>query len=218
MAILAGLFLGVAAAVPVGPIGILAVTQRYRYGFRRAFSGALASAGMEILYSLAAVQAAALVNDFILKYAHVMKAVGTVVLVVVGAGILRQARTFDPAVLADGRARRELHPVLATILLYVSSPTLPPFWLTSAGLVVAHGWVERGRPSAALFALACGAGSALWYFILLWLILRTPENVKARVFRTIFLVLGILLIVLAVVNVLSIWVKFPGGLKFIRSA
>ncbi|MEN6311705.1 MAG: LysE family transporter [Acidobacteriota bacterium] len=215
MTILAGLFLGVAAAVPVGPIGILAVTQRFRYGFRRAYSGALASAGMEILYSLAAVQAAALVNDFILKYAHVMKAFGTVVLAVVAVGILRQARTFDPAVLVGGRGNGELHPVLATVLLYVSSPTLPPFWLTSAGLVVAHGWVERGRPSAVLFALACGAGSALWYFILLRLILRTPENIKARVFRTIFLVLGVLLIVLAVLNILSIWVRFPGGLKMI---
>jgi threonine/homoserine/homoserine lactone efflux protein len=218
MAILAGLFLGVAAAVPVGPIGILAVTQRYRYGFRRGYSGALASSAMEILYSLIAVQGAAFVNDFILKYSHVMKAVGTVVLVVVGAGIIRQARTFDPAVLVNGKGKKELHPVLATVLLYVSSPTLPAFWLTAAGLVVAHGLVERGRPSAVLFALACGAGSALWYFILLRLILRTPENLKARVFRTIFLVLGILLIVLAVVNGLSIWVKFPGGLKFIRSA
>jgi len=215
MALLVGLFLGVAAAAPVGPIGILAVTQRYRYGFRRAFSGALASSGMEILYSLAAIQAAAFVNGFILKYSHVMKAVGTVVLVAVGVGIIRQARTFDPAIFVSGKGRRELHPVLATVLLYVSSPTLPPFWLTSAGLVVAHGWVERGSPSAVLFALSCGAGSALWYFILLRLILRTAENLKARVFRTIFLILGILLIVLAVVNVLSIWVKFPAGLKVI---
>jgi threonine/homoserine/homoserine lactone efflux protein len=215
MAILAGLFLGIAAAVPIGPIGILAVTQRCRYGFRRGYSGAIASSTMEILYSLIAIQAAAFVNNFILKYSHVMKLAGSVVLVIVGWGIFRQARTFDPAVLFSEKDKKELHPILATVLLYVSSPTLPAFWLTAAGLVVAHGWVERGHPSAIFFALACGIGSALWYFILLRLILKTPERLKARVFRSIFLILGILLVVLAVLNILSVWVKFPAGLKIV---
>jgi len=215
MAIIVGLFLGIAAAVPIGPIGILAVTQRCRYGFRRGFSGALASSGLETIYSLLAIQAAAFVTHFILRYSHAMKLAGTLVLIFVGVGIFRQARTFDPAILQCEKDKKELHPVLATILLYISSPTLPVFWLTAAGLVVAHGWVERGHPSAIFFALACGVGSALWYFILLRLILRKPENVEVRVFRTIFLVLGIILVVLAVVNILSIWVKFPTGFKIL---
>jgi len=213
MAILAGFFLGIAAAVPIGPIGILAVAQRLRHGFGRGYSGALASSGMEVLYSLIAIQAASLVNNFILKYSHIMKFVGTAVLVFVGVGILRQARTFNPAVVFSGRAKKELHPVWKTILLYTSSPTLPAFWLTAAGLVVAHGWVEPGHASAILFALACGGGSAFWYFVLLRLILREPVKVEVRVFRAIFLALGGLLLVLAVLNIASIWVKFPGRLK-----
>ncbi len=215
MAILAGLFLGIAAAVPIGPIGILAVTQRLRYGFRRGFSGAIASSAMETAYSLVAVQAAAIVNHVIREYSDIMKIAGTAVLVFVGVGIFRQARTFDPAVVFAAKDKKEIHPVWKTILLYVSSPTLPAFWLTAAGLAVAHGWVERGRPSAVLFAVACGAGSAFWYFVLLRLILRKPEKVEVRVFRTIFLVLGILLIVLAVLNIASVWVKFPAGLKIL---
>jgi threonine/homoserine/homoserine lactone efflux protein len=215
MAVLAGFFLGIAAAVPIGPIGILAVTQRLRHGFGRGFSGALASSGMEVLYSLVAVQAASFVNSFILKYSHIMKLVGTAVLVFVGIGILRQARTFDPAVVFSGKEKKELHPVWKTIMLYVSSPTLPAFWLTAAGLVVAHGWVEPGHPSAILFALACGAGSAFWYFVLLRLILREPVKVEVRVFRVIFLVLGALLVVLAVLNIASIWIKIPGKMKIL---
>jgi arginine exporter protein ArgO len=144
-----------------------------------------------------------------------MKFAGTAVLIFVGVGIFRQARTFDPAVMFCEKEKKELHPVWTTILLYVSSPTLPAFWLTAAGLVVAHGWVERGRPSAVLFALACGAGSALWYFILLRLILHTPEKLKAKVFRAIFLVLGIFLVVLALLNILSIWIRPPAGLKIV---
>jgi threonine/homoserine/homoserine lactone efflux protein len=213
MAILVGLFLGIAAAVPIGPIGILAVTQHCRYGFRRGYSGALASSGMEIAYSLIAVQAAAFVNHFILRYAHLMKFAGTAVLVFVGLGIFRQAKTFTPDVLFCEKEKKELHPVWKTILLYVSNPTLAAFWLTAAGLVVAHGWVERGHPSAFLFALACGTGSAFWYFVLLRLILREPVKVEVRVFRAIFLALGVLLVGLAVLNLLSIWVKFPTGLK-----
>ena len=215
MAILAGLLFGLAAAVPIGPIGILAVTQRLRYGFRRGFSGGLASAAMETIYSLAAIQAAALVIEVIRKYSHAMKLAGTAVLVFVGVGIFRQARTFDPAVVFSAKETKELHPVWKTILLYISSPTLPAFWLAGAGLVVAHGWVERSHASAILFALACGTGSALWYFVLLRLILRKPEKVEARVFRLIFLVLGIILVVLAVLNLISIWVKFPAGFKLV---
>lgn len=215
MAIIAGFFLGIAASVPIGPIGILAVTQRCRYGFGRGYSGALASSVMEVAYSLIAVQAAAFVNQLILRYSSVMKFAGTAVLVFVGVGIFRQARTFDMAVLACDKAKKELHPILATILLYVSNPTLAAFWLAAAGLVVAHGWVARGRPSAVFFALACGVGSAFWYFVLLRLILREPERVEARIFRTIFLVLGIILVVLAVLNILSVWVKFPAGVKIV---
>lgn len=215
MAVLAGFFLGIAAAVPIGPIGILAVTQRLRHGFGRGFSGALASSGMEVLYSLVAVQAASFVNSFILRYAHVMKLVGTAVLVFVGIGILRQARTFDPMVVFSGKENKELHPIWKTIMLYVSSPTLPAFWLTAAGLVVAHGWVEPGHASAVLFALACGGGSAFWYFVLLRLILREPVKVEVRVFRVIFRILGILLVVLAALNIASIWIKFPGKMKLL---
>jgi threonine/homoserine/homoserine lactone efflux protein len=215
MAIIVGLFLGIAAAVPIGPIGILAVTQRCRYGFGRSYSGALASSGMEVAYSLIAVQAAGLVNQLILRYSHLMKFAGTAVLVFVGVGILRQARTFDVTVLACDKTKKELHPILTTILLYVSNPTLAAFWLTAGGLAVAHGWVERGHPSAVLFALACGAGSAFWYFVLLRLILRRPERVEARLFRTIFLILGIILVALAAFNILSVWVRFPAGFKII---
>ncbi len=215
MALLAGIFLGIAAAVPIGPIGILAVTQRLRYGFGRGYSGALASSGMEVLYSLIAIQAATFVTNLILRYAHIMKLVGTAVLVFVGIGILRQARTFDPAVVFSGKERKELHPVWKTIMLYVSSPTLPAFWLTAAGLVVAHGWVEPSHPSAVLFALACGAGSAFWYFVLLRLILRGPVKVEVRIFRVIFVVLGAVLLVLAALNIASIWIKFPGRMKIL---
>ncbi len=99
MAILAGLFFGIMAAVPIGPIGILAITQRYRHGFWRGYSAALASAALEVVYCLIAVEAAAFVNQVILRYSHIMKFVGTAVLVGVGVGILRQARTFDPTAL-----------------------------------------------------------------------------------------------------------------------
>ena len=215
MAILTGFFLGIAAAVPIGPIGILAVTQRLRHGFGRGYSGALTSSGMEVLYSLVAVQAAASVNDIIVKYAHLMKLVGTAVLVFVGVGILRQARTFDPAVVFSGKVKKELHPVWKTIMLYVSSPTLPAFWLTAAALVVTHGWVEPGRPSAVLFALACGVGSAFWYFVLLRLILREPIKVEVRIFRGVFVVLGALLLVLAALNVASIWIRIPGAARIL---
>jgi threonine/homoserine/homoserine lactone efflux protein len=213
MAILAGLFFGIMSAVPIGPVGILAIAQRYRHGFWRGYSVSLASAALEAVYSLVAVEAADFVKQVLLRYSHIMKFAGTAVLVGVGIGILRQARTFDPAGLADANAKKELHPVIKTIALHLSSPTIPVYCLAAAGLVVAYGWVVRGHVSAVLFAVASGIGVAVWCFILLRFILRKPQNLKAGTFRTMFLVLAVVLMVLAVLNLVSVWVEFPGPFK-----
>ncbi len=211
MSLLAGIILGFAAAVPAGPIAILLVTQRIRGGFRRGFGGALAAAGMDVVYSLVAIQAAGFVNGIILRYAGVMKVLGTVVLIAVSVGLFRQSRKFDVMVLIEDRFKKELHPAFSTVLLYLSGPTILAFWLAAAGLVVAHGIVERGHPSAIIFALGCGAGAILWYFILLRFLLPTTKMFSERVFRKIFFILGIILAVVAVANLLSLWFKFPGS-------
>jgi threonine/homoserine/homoserine lactone efflux protein len=213
MAILAGLFFGIMAAVPVGPVGILAIAQRYSHGFWRGFSAASASAALEVVYCLIAVEAAGFVNQFILRYSQVMKFVGTAVLVGVGVGILRQARTLDPTALAKNGNRKELHPIAKAVALHVTSPTIPVYCLTVAGLALAYGWVVRGELSAVLFSVACGLGSALWSFVLLRFILRTPRKLKAGTFRKMFLVLGVVLLILGALNFLSVWIELPGLLK-----
>jgi len=213
MAILAGLIFGIVSAVPIGPVGILAITQRYRHGFWRGFSVAATSGALEAVYNLVAVEAADFVNHVILRYSQFMKFVGTAVLLGVAVGIIRQARTFNPAALADSRDKKELHPLLKTVALHVSSPTIPAYCLTAAGLVVAHGWVVAGRVSAVLFAVASGVGVSLWCFVLLRFILRKPRKLDAGRFGRVFWALGVVLIVLAALNLLSIWVDFPGPFK-----
>ncbi len=212
MEILSGFLFGMAAAIPIGPIGILAITQRVRFGFRRGYSGALTASALDIVYGLLAVEAASFVDRIILRYSDVLKLVGALVLAAVSVSLFRQSRRFDPHVLDGERFRSEYHPVPATLLLYVTAPTIAAFWIASAGMAVAHGWVVRGTLSAVLFALAAGVGSAVWYFILLKVLLRSADRLDAGIFRKAFFVLGVILAVFAVVDVLSVWMKFP--LKF----
>src|SRR5512136_2348649 len=100
-----------AAAIPIGPIGILAITQRVRFGFRRGYSGALAASAMDVVYGLLAVEAASFVNGIILKYSEVLKLCGAMVLAAVSVSLFRQARRFDPHVLDGEPPKSEYHPV-----------------------------------------------------------------------------------------------------------
>ncbi len=213
MGFLFGLLLGFVSAVPVGPICILAVTQRIRRGFYRGYSGVLAASVMDIIYSLVAVEAASFVTHIIHRYSEVMKIGGTLILAVVSIGLFRQSRTFQACDLDATKSEKDVHPALTTLLLYVSGPTIPAFWLMAGGLAVAHGWVERGHPSAFIFAAATGIGSALWYFILLKILLRSADKLTAGLFRTVFFILGSVLVILAVLNLLSIWVVLPGKVR-----
>lgn len=213
MEILSGFLFGLAAAIPVGPIGILAITQRVRYGFRRGYSGALTASALDVVYGLLAVEAASFVNRFVLRYSAVMKIAGAAILAAVSLSLFRQFRRFDPHVLEGERFKAEVHPVLATVLLYVTAPTIAAYWLGSAGMAAAHGWVERGTLSAVLFALAAGVGSALWYFILLKILLRSAHSINAGLVRKALLVLAVVLAGLAVLNVLSVVLKFPLKLR-----
>ena len=213
MEILSGFFFGVAAAIPIGPIGILAITQRVRFGFRRGYSGALTASALDVAYGLLAVEAASFVNRIILRYSDALKLCGAAVLAVVSVSLLRQSRRFDPRVLDSERFKSEVHPVPATLLLYLTAPTIAAFWLASAGMAVAHGWVLKGTLSAVLFALAAGVGSAVWYFVLLKLLLKSADRINPGIFRKALFVLGVLLAVFAVVDVLSVWLKFPLKLR-----
>jgi threonine/homoserine/homoserine lactone efflux protein len=207
--ILSGFLFGLAAAIPIGPIGILAVTQRVRFGFRRGFSGALTASALDVVYGLLAVEAASFINRIILRYSDALKLIGALVLAAVSVSLFRQSRRFDPRVLEGERFKTEYHPVPATVLLYVTAPTVAAFWLASAGMAVAHGWVVKGTLSTVLFAFAAGAGSAAWYFILLRLLLRSADRIDPGIFRKAFFALGAVLAVFALLDVLSVWMKFP---------
>ncbi len=211
MEILSGFLFGMAAAIPIGPIGILAVTQRVRFGFRRGYSGALTASALDVVYGLLAVEAASFVNRIILKYSDALKLGGALVLAVVSVSLFRQFRRFDPRLLDGGAFKSEVHPVPATLLLYVTAPTIPAFWLASAGMAVAHGWVVKGTLSAVLFALAAGIGSAAWYFVLLKLLLRSADRIDPGIFRKAFLALGVVLAVFAVLDVLSVLLGATGS-------
>ncbi|HEX9902734.1 MAG TPA: LysE family transporter [Acidobacteriota bacterium] len=192
-----GLIIGFVAAVPLGPINIYVVTQTLKRDFFHGLLGGLTAAVLDIVFCLAALVGIGQIMAVIQRYSSLLKLLAALLLTVIGIRLIIQARRFDESGWREKPARKTPRPVVAVVLLYVSNPALYGFWLGAAGMVTAHGWVASHGSNAWLFSLAVGAGSVLWYFLLVRYVAKHHHLISAKTFRKVLVVLAIVLFLFA---------------------
>lgn len=197
MFVFLGILIGFLAAIPLGPINVYAVSQALKRDFMHSFWVGLTAAFLDIVYSFVAIigfSQVALVFD---EYKQEFKVFGAALLIFISIRLIRQSKTYQAAEEADVVRRVQKsysRPIIVTLFLYVSNPTLYIFWLAVAGTVTAHhlvtfvGW----RPLA--FALFCGLGSTLWYLILASYVSKFRKIFKPSTFRVMLQGLAVVLI------------------------
>jgi len=84
-------------------------------------------------------------------------------------------------------------------MLYVSSPTLPVFWLTVATIFTSHGVVTHHGIKPVLLAISCGLGSLVYYMIVAKLGEKLQTMMKPRFFEMAYAILAIVLFLLAAI-------------------
>jgi threonine/homoserine/homoserine lactone efflux protein len=158
-ALLSGIAVGFAVAMPVGPIGVLCIKRSLKDGFRFGLATGLGAATADASYGL--LVALGLGLSGLLAYAAPLKIGGG--LLIVALGLLGLRSFFKPSAKTEIASPKGglLSAWLSTFLLTLTNPVTI---LAFIGLIAALGTASAAGPY--LLVLGVFIGSLLWWMIL----------------------------------------------------
>ncbi|SDT28656.1 Arginine exporter protein ArgO [Friedmanniella luteola] len=165
-ALAAGALVGLAVALPLGPVGCHLVGLAARSPRRTAVAAALGVAVVDLGYALAAATGGLVLGRAVARVAPVLELVATAVLVAVGVHAAVQAvRRFRSPVPVGRRTPPSALRAFATTVAMTA--VNPATLLTFVAVVVGGAGPTTARgAAAAAFAVAAGAASAAWQLVL----------------------------------------------------
>jgi threonine/homoserine/homoserine lactone efflux protein len=158
-ALLSGIALGFAVAMPVGPIGVLCIKRSLKDGFRFGLATGLGAATADAGYGL--LVALGLGLSGLLAYAVALKIGGGLLLLALGLMGLRSFFKPGPKAEISSPKGGLLAAWLSTFLLTLTNPLTI---LAFIGLIAALGTASAAEPY--LLVLGVLIGSLLWWMIL----------------------------------------------------
>jgi threonine/homoserine/homoserine lactone efflux protein len=211
MFILLGIFFGLLASVPLGPINFFVVAQALK---RDLFHGLLAGFTASFLDAVFCFVALAGFFKIKLHLPHytmsVLKIVAAVIILMLARKLIAEARTFEIPEDRDRVPSASPKPMLGVLLLYVTNPTLYMFWIFVAGVVTGHSMlgqniIRYGTWNAVAFAVVVGLSSFSWYFGLVRFVSHHQRRIRQETFRKILHYLGLALAGFGLYTVASVF-------------
>ena len=207
MFILLGIFVGLLAAVPLGPVNAFVVSQSLKRDFFHGLLAGLTAAVLDTAFCFVSLAGFFQVKLNLPPYAmSVLKVVAAVIILVLSAKLIHDSRTFTLPRDGDKLPSAAPRPILGVLFLYVSNPTLYMFWVAVAGTVTGHGLVQFGAWTAVAFSAAVGVGSMLWYLSLVRFVSRQQDRIKPKTFRRILFYMGLALAALAIYTLGTVFI------------
>lgn len=155
------LFLGLAIAAPLGPIGALCINRTYECGFAAGLAGGLGTALADAVYAALAAAGFAAFASVLGMIDMPLRLTGGAFMLWLGWKSLRPAPQRAAVAVS---ARDLIGTTAATFLLTITNPmTILSFAALFAGLGLAAG---AGRTGAVLVVAGVFAGSMLWWGML----------------------------------------------------
>ncbi len=208
MYVLFGFLIGFIAAIPLGPVNVYVISQTMKRDFLHGLMAGITTAVLDTIYCLVALFGVSQITTNVNKYLTGMKVLAAFVLLVLAFRLARHSRSYKDSQVVEPKIPTSFSAkmLLGVVILYVSNPALYFFWLGVAG-ATSHYWVLETGASLWLFALSCGLGGFLWYFILVRYVAKHHHQFSQRTFRRIFMVMAVVLLVLAAYTILTIFYK-----------
>jgi|GEM_PF-6201962 arginine exporter protein ArgO len=201
MIFLAGVLIGIASAIPPGPIGSLALARKMSGRQSQPLTVVLSAAVLDVLVVLLVSTGLTKIIPPILPSGRYAPLATGVVLTAMALWLWRRAVQFHNLQAARCRGRKTLSPVLTTIGLYFSSPTILPYWTAVTGAMVARGWLLPSFGNKLFFALGVGGGTLIWFWGVFRLIDISRPNPNSSFFRRALQALAMILFALGVYNI-----------------
>jgi len=198
MYLLAGLIIGFVAAIPIGPINVYAISQTLKRDFTHGLLVGITSALLDFVYCFAALTGMRQLIMQLQALALHFKGLGSLILIVFAIRLLMQARKANiekPA--AQDESITHHKPVLATVLMYITNPSLYAFWIGVGSMVTAHTFIAQKGFDPLLFSLACGIGTSLWYLLLVRYVWKRHHKLTPRTLKRLLNATAGILLILA---------------------
>jgi threonine/homoserine/homoserine lactone efflux protein len=211
MFVLLGIFFGLLASVPLGPVNFFVVSQALKRDFVHGLLAGMTAAFLDMAYCFVALAGFFRIKLHLPHYfMTILKIVAAVIILLLARKLIKDARTFE---IPEGRDRvpsASPKPVLGVILLYVANPTLYMFWIFVAGSVtghnlLGHSLVRYGTWTAVAFALVVGMTSLAWYLGLVRFVSHHQRRIRQETFRKILHYLGLALVGFALYTLGSVF-------------
>lgn len=207
MFILLGIFVGLLAAVPLGPVNVFVISQALKRDFFHGLLAGLTAATLDMIFCFVSLAGFFQIKLNLPHYTiSVLKIVAALIIILLSAKLIRDSKVFVMPSERDKIPSAAPKPILGVLALYVSNPTLYMFWIAVAGSVTGHQLVRFGTWTAVAFAAAVGIGSLLWYILLVRFVSRRQARIKPATFRKLLFYLGLALLAFAIYTLGTVFI------------
>jgi threonine/homoserine/homoserine lactone efflux protein len=180
-----GIAIGLAVAIPVGPIALLCMRRTLERGFMVGFATGFGAAVADLFYSSLAAFGISAVESILLEYRTALSFVGGIFLLFLAAhtATAKSPSMDDPESQALRAVRQKSRNVVSAavsgFILTLTNPlTVLGFVAIFAGFGVGQGLTDIGRAIALVLGVL--GGSILWWMILTAIVARVRHFFEPR--------------------------------------
>lgn len=187
--VLKGLFVGIVASAPTGPVGILCIQRTLRKGRVYGLATGLGAALSDLIYALITGLGMSFVMDFIRNEANMfkMQLIGSAMLFIFGVYMFRSdpKRNFHPVSKEKGSL---FHNFITAFLVTFSNPLIVFLFIA---LFARFAFVVPDHPVEQIIGyLSMFGGAMLWWLGLSYLIDKIRTNFNVRYIKILNLTVG----------------------------
>jgi len=204
---LSGILIGLAIAVPVGPVNVLCIRRTLTQGWALGFVSGCGAALADTFYGAVAAFGISFVSRFLLEHELALRVGGGIALCALGVRSLRHVPVLAPAA---ARASGLAGAFLSALLLTLSNPLV---LLTIGAVFAVVGLADRelDRPAAALVVAGVLSGSMLWWVAMTSGVELLRSRFDERMLRRVGIASGLVLLLAGLAVLASALLVLPAA-------
>jgi len=197
-----GLVIGLLIAAPVGPIGILCARRTLTQGRRAGFVSGLGAATADAIYGFIAAFGLTFVSAVIFDYQSWLRAVGGLLLCILGVRTFRAEPRSDGGIRKSGRVYAGMY--TSTFFLTLTNP-LTIFSLAAVFAGFGLAGTKGSVLSTAVLILGVFLGSGIWWLLLVGVVSLFRRRFDTRMLVWVNKIAGLIIGGSGLLALLSLW-------------
>lgn len=205
---LKGILVGLAASIPLGPVGLMCIQRTLSKSHRSGFVSGLGAATADSIFATVALFSLTVVMSFVENNMIILKVLGGISVVIVGVTIFLK----NPVVqIRRNRAGKGQNLWSDYLSIFFITLTNPAYILIFVALLAALGVNHEGIPYGNGFVMILGVltGASLWWFALTFCVSLLRRKFRPRHLLWMNRISGSVIVLLGAAAILSIFFHTP---------